>query len=174
MRQQPLLELDPAELDRLEGVALAATDGPWDIERTDHPHHRGGHHTELRIRTSWIHGQLKGHYPVITTSVGIGKTAGGPGTHMVAMRADDANFIASFNPSVALQLLGLAKRALLPALPAPTIWRIVTGHGTHYRDTPPPPDAAHLWEAYAMVKPSSPLDPSPVSTNQGPINERPI
>lgn len=107
MRQQPLLELDDEELARLEDVAMAATHGPWEIEATHHPHHRGGYHAELRIRTNWIHGQLKDHYPVITTSTGIGKTPGGPGVHMVAMRAEDAAFIASFNPAVALQLLTL-------------------------------------------------------------------
>lgn len=107
MRQE-FLELDEDDLARLDAVAQAATPGPWTIQRDDHPHHQGGHHTELRIRTSWKHGQLHDYAPIISTIVGIGKTPDGPPIHTVYLRADDANFIASFNPVVARQLLRLA------------------------------------------------------------------
>lgn len=157
MIEEPQLELDVDDLATLRDIAKAATHGPWKIHLTEHPHHRGGSHKELTIDTAWDHGQLKAPYPVVTTSVGLGREPGGPGIHMVAMRAEDANHIASFNPAVTQKLLDLAERALAPQHPAPTIWRIVTGHGTHYRDTPPPADVAHMWEGYTLTKPSSPF-----------------
>lgn len=106
---EPVLELDEDDLTRLEQVANDATPGPWDIQRDDHPHMFGGHHTEWRIKTSWIQGQLKDHFPVVTMSVGVPAKEGGRAIPMVRMSADDANFIASFNPVVAKQLLRLAR-----------------------------------------------------------------
>lgn len=108
----PLLALDERELERLQGVAGEATAGPWDVHLTTHPHCLGGAHREWRIQTSWTHGQLKAPYPVITTSIGLPADTGGKATHMVAMRAEDAAYIAEFNPAVALQLIALAKQAL--------------------------------------------------------------
>jgi hypothetical protein len=100
------------DLDKLEALAREAMPGPWEVQVDERPHHRGGVHHERRIATSWEHGQLKAKYPVVTTSVGIGKEKDGPPYHMVGIREEDANFIAAANPETVLALIELARRAL--------------------------------------------------------------
>lgn len=99
------------DLDKIEALARAATPGPWEVQVDGRPHHRGGVHIERRIRTSWKHGQLGAPYPVITTSVGIGATAGGPARYMVGLSENDAAHIAAANPAAVLELIALARQA---------------------------------------------------------------
>jgi hypothetical protein len=100
------------DLDKLEALAREAMPGPWEVQVDERPHHRGGVHHERRIATSWEHGQLKAKYPIVTTSVGIGKEKASPPYHMVGIREEDANFIAAANPETVLALIELARRAL--------------------------------------------------------------
>lgn len=109
---KPILELDEDALERLDGIAQAATLGPWKVQEDKHPHLLGGQHVERRIRTDWTHGQLKAPYPVVTTSIGLPAEKDGKACHMVAINEADATFIASFNPAVAQQLLRLARIGL--------------------------------------------------------------
>jgi hypothetical protein len=99
----------PLDLDKLEALAREAMPGPWEVQIDERPHYRGGVHHERRIATAWEHGQLKGKYPVVTTSVGIGKEADGPPHYMVGMREEDANFIAAANPETILNLIAQAR-----------------------------------------------------------------
>lgn len=101
----------PLDLDALKAKALAATRGPWEVQTDKHPHFRGGAHTEHRIRTAWIQGQLKDHWPVVTTSVGIPEFENGRPCRMVAISKEDAEHIAAACPATMLELLARLERA---------------------------------------------------------------
>jgi hypothetical protein len=111
--------MDNDQLDKLEALACEAMPGPWEVQIDERPHHRGGVHHERRIATSWEHGQLKAKYPVVTTSIGIGKEKDGPPHYMVGMREEDANFIAAANPEIVLALIALARRSPAPVCAEP-------------------------------------------------------
>lgn len=96
-----------SKFDELKKLAEAATRGPWEVKVDKHPHFRNGNHTEHRIRTAWVHGQLKDHYPVVTTSVGIPEFEKGKPCHMVSISKEDAAYIAAANPAAILDLLAI-------------------------------------------------------------------
>ena len=77
------------------GEPRKITRGPWQVIREEHPHHLGGKHVEFRIFTVWSHPQLKGPFPVVNSSVGVGSEAGGPARHMVWIDEADAYLIAA-------------------------------------------------------------------------------
>jgi len=91
----------------LEGV----TPGPWQVieekhewslpERAMMGHEMpatSGEHLERRIFTTWEHGQLKSPFPVVNSSVGIGKV-GEPSIQMVWMEPAVADHIARCDPA---------------------------------------------------------------------------
>lgn len=96
-----------SKFDELKKLAEAASRGPWEVKVDKHPHFRNGNHTEHRIRTAWVHGQLKDHYPVVTTSVGIPEFENGQPCHMVSISKEDAAYIAAANPAAILELLDI-------------------------------------------------------------------
>lgn len=77
------------------GDKAKITRGPWQVIREEHPHHLGGKHVEFRIFTVWSHPQLKGPFPVVNSSVGVGAEASGPARHMVWIDEADAYLIAA-------------------------------------------------------------------------------
>jgi hypothetical protein len=95
----------PIDTQSLRAIARAATPGPWAVQTDLHPHMFGGAHKENRIRTDWIHGQLRDYYPIITGSFGIPAVKGGPTIHMVSLSAADAAHIAAAHPAAVLALL---------------------------------------------------------------------
>lgn len=76
-------------------VAAEHTPGPWQVVVTEHPHHLGGKHTQRRIATAWIHGQLNGPAPVVNLSTGLGATEGASPINMVWIKEADARLIAT-------------------------------------------------------------------------------
>lgn len=49
------------------------TPGPWVVVERRHPYKDGSKaHIERNIYTEWDHPQLKGKYPIVCTSVGVG------------------------------------------------------------------------------------------------------
>ena len=103
-----------SKFDELKKLAEAATRGPWEVKVDKHPHFRNGNHTEHRIRTAWVHGQLKDHYPVVTTSVGIPEFEKGKPCHMVSISKEDAAYIAAANPAAILELLAIQAQLVEP------------------------------------------------------------
>jgi len=97
----------------LEGV----TPGPWKAieerhewslpERAMMGHDvpaQAGEHLERRIFTTWDHAQLKSPFPVVNSSIGIGK-AGEPSIQMVWMQPEDASHIARCDPDTMRSIL---------------------------------------------------------------------
>ncbi|QLG96677.1 ead/Ea22-like family protein (plasmid) [Pseudomonas yamanorum] len=89
---------------RLRDVASAATQGSWQVIETELPCRLGRPHIERRIFTAMDHPQLKAPFPVVNGSVALG-TDEAPVHHMVSMTAEDAAFIAAFDPPNVLALL---------------------------------------------------------------------
>lgn len=79
------------------------------------------------------------------------------GVSTYSPHGDQLRQLHAFAHAVAEELLArLPTPNTAPPLPAPTLWRIRTGHGAQVRDTPPPEHAAPFWEGYALVKPATP------------------
>lgn len=81
-------------------IAKAATQGPWIVVVDKWPHYKGGEHIERRIFTEAHDPQLKGEYPIVNSSVGLGEKKGAPPVHMVSIRENDATYIAHFDPAL--------------------------------------------------------------------------
>ncbi len=94
-----------AEFRALRKAAGAATPGPYKIVVDEYPHYLGGKHVERRIFTRRNHPQLKGAYPVVNGSVGLGATKDGPSQHMVRMSDEDAEYLAAASPERILALM---------------------------------------------------------------------
>jgi hypothetical protein len=83
------------------------TPGPWIVVERKHPYKDGSKaHIERNIYTEWKHPQLKGNYPVVCTSVGIGMDGELP-IHFARINEEDARLIAA-----APTLLEACRRAL--------------------------------------------------------------
>ncbi len=95
----------PLDLERLKRVAKAATVGPWQVVRDDHPRHIGGHHIERRIFTTWDHPQSKAPDGVVNGSMAMPPKKGDPWVHLVSIGEDDAVYIAAADPTTILALL---------------------------------------------------------------------
>ena len=71
------------------------TPGPWIVTERHHPYKDGSKaHIERNIYTEWDHPQLKGKYPIVCTSVGIGMD-GERAIHFAHIDEADARLIAA-------------------------------------------------------------------------------
>lgn len=89
---------------QMRALALAATQGEWQVIETEHPCRLGKPHIERRIFTLKNHPQLMAPFPVVNQSLALGtEETGNP--HIVQMSAEDAAYIAALSPPVILALL---------------------------------------------------------------------
>lgn len=71
------------------------TQGPWVVIERRHPYKDGNKaHIERNIYTEREHPQLKGRYPIVCTSIGVGLT-GKPAINFVSINEADARLIAA-------------------------------------------------------------------------------
>lgn len=96
------------DIEKLEALAKAATQGDWQVIETELPCRLGRPHVERRVFTTKDHPQLKAPYPVVNGSVALG-TDETPVHHMVSMTAEDAAYIAAANPAAVLELIAELK-----------------------------------------------------------------
>lgn len=119
-----MTEITQAKLDEMLAGLEGVTPGPWEVIEEEHewslPERammghdmpaQSGEHLELRIFTAWEHPQAKSPWPVVNSSVGIGK-AGEPSIQMVWMEPAVAAHIARCDPDTMRQIITLAKQAL--------------------------------------------------------------
>ncbi|MCI3945524.1 ead/Ea22-like family protein [Pseudomonas syringae] len=91
------------DIEKLEALAKAATQGDWQVIETELPCRLGRPHVERRIFTTKDHPQLKAPYPVVNGSVALGNEET-PVHHMVSMTAEDAAYVAAANATAVLEL----------------------------------------------------------------------
>lgn len=111
---------DTVELKRLEEMLAGlegVTPGPWQVIEQKHEWSlparammghdipaQAGEHLERRIFTTWEDGQLKSPFPVVNSSIGIGKV-GEPSVQMVWMDPAVADHIARCDPDTMRSIL---------------------------------------------------------------------
>jgi hypothetical protein len=116
--------LSRQQIEEIARGAESATRGPWQVVTEEHPWAlperqflgeviaaKAGTHTDRRIFTTWDDGQLKGPWPIVNGSVGIGMTEG-DSRHMVWIDEADAAHIARCDPDTIRALTALALQAL--------------------------------------------------------------
>ena len=91
------------------------TPEPWKVYEHKLPYKNGDkerEHIERSIYTAYDHPQLRGPYPVVCASVGLGMEAGKP-IHMVSLKAEDARrIVACVNACKGIETTVLEEHAL--------------------------------------------------------------
>ncbi|RMV03392.1 coiled-coil domain-containing protein [Pseudomonas syringae group genomosp. 3] len=133
------------DIEKLEALAKAATQGDWQVIETELPCRLGRPHVERRVFTTKDHPQLKAPYPVVNGSVALG-TDETPVHHMVSMTAEDAAYIAAANPAAVLELISSGKRMAARLMYCPVCQgegEVYSGRTTYEGYNQPPEPIMH-------------------------------
>lgn len=98
--------MDTAQTEKLKALALAATQGEWQVITDEHSTYAEAYtHKERRIFTRDANPQLGSIYPVVNSSRGIAEKKGDPAIWMVSIEQANADYIAAVCPATVLDLI---------------------------------------------------------------------